>query len=391
MTTHNFSAFFRQFLCVSFLLTLTFSSTAQELELDGIGAYNEFNNTSLVMRLDSIAPGIEPSEPDPSSITNRFSFRIIEPKTPRRWGQFWSQSLSLNNSVASVTEHFQNLISMTEAVKDTLETGDLLAFELQRDNALVMRLNGIELTRFSDSGFYDFLLSAVIGRIPPSSALKAQLLGEDTSEVDMHLALFESFAYEESRVASINNWIAPVIQPTPEPVAVNPAQADATALPVDQNPASTSTAEEPNDIDIAAEIAAREEAERLAAEQEAAALAAAAAEAARAEEAARNASLELIIANQQHIQSVLRKVYANIEYPKSAVRQGREGVARIAITLNRNGSLNRVELVEESNYDDLNEAALASVETAAPFDPAPQANEDDQTFIQFPIRFQLSD
>lgn len=366
---------FRVSLVKSFLFTalVIFSQmiSAQSVSVSGIGIYQEFNEPDMVVQLES------GSVDDGSTTINRLSLRMIKPKSDRRWSQFWRQNLSLNNSPDSLALNVDDLLDMLEVLKGPLEPGDLIEFESQNDSGAKMRLNSVELIQFSNAGYYDFVLSALVGPIPPSSALKSELLGQDKEDFESSLDAFSNVSYDAQRQRVIESWIAPAPQPEAPPVQV----------------AVVSVPEEPVEI-TSPEIAplvvrtpdravpAIETPEETVAEQE------------RAEEArraaAREAALEEIFAAQRHLQSVRNKVYSNLEYPRSAVRFGREGTVRIALILNRDGSIKSLELSESTDYRTLNNAAIKGVEASAPFDPAPDSASDETT-VEFPITFALTE
>lgn len=76
-------------------------------------------------------------------------------------------------------------------------------------------------------------------------------------------------------------------------------------------------------------------------------------------------------------------------YPQAARAFGEQGLVRLRLTLNRNGSVVKIEILEPSPYRRLNDAAMKSVTKAAPFAAFPQ-NLDIETWrIQIPIRFTL--
>jgi len=83
--------------------------------------------------------------------------------------------------------------------------------------------------------------------------------------------------------------------------------------------------------------------------------------------------------------------HSNLKYPKGAIDQGRQGEVVLRLKLNRQGDI--VELSEElsSPHHVLNKAAIAAVNTAAPFPevPAGLLGNGDEIEISLPFTFEL--
>lgn len=411
-------------LCLLLLSPMAFGQVVGNLDLNGIGSYGEFGKTNMIVKLEETTTDTVslPRE----AVVNRFSFRLYETKTVRRWGQFWSQNLSLNNSVDSIKSNFEDLLKMSEVLPNTLEAGDLIELEKLVSGTTRMRLNEIVLTEFESSTFYEFMQTALMGSIPPSSHLKEQLLGMHPEENAEHIAEFDGLAFTPARQGVIRDM---------ERAARDLERQEAEAL------AAAIAAEKAAELAAAkaAEDAARAAAARAAAAAKAAAEAPAETAAAtgqqggqngnqgagggqngsqnpgqgqqrgdgtgrgkakREAEAAAKAALEAqnrdnalqaMFADRDHVQSIISKVYGNLEYPRSAIRNQQTGTARVQLTLNRDGTIAESVLVESTDFDDLNEAALEGVAKSAPFDPVPASIESDQMVVQIPVKFELND
>lgn len=325
---------------------------------------------------------IETASATASSISaiDRFSIRIIEPKTERRWGQFWNQNLSLNNSIEALTNNFDDIQRMTAAIKEALETGDIITFEKRGDDRIHMSLNTVELTEFDSLGFYDFLLTALSGRVPPSTVLKKQLSGENRDSFQSDALLFDSLSYPPERISLVENWVEPKIVETPIVEEIEIIE-----LPVDNaedqlaEQERVRLEEERDQARLVAEEKARIEQQRI--EQEAAAQAT----------LERARALAELVAYQNQVRLIRNKITSNLEYPRRAVRLNQEGTIRVSLTLNRDGSISDLTLVEETEHSLLNSAVLTGVEDSKPFDPISDSIATEQTTFEFPIGFYLQD
>ncbi|TAL83230.1 MAG: TonB family protein [Rhodanobacter sp.] len=65
----------------------------------------------------------------------------------------------------------------------------------------------------------------------------------------------------------------------------------------------------------------------------------------------------------------------NLNYPEEARRRGLHGDVLLTVVLNLDGSIKRVEIIQSSGHEVLDEAARRIVRLAAPFPPAPRTGE----------------
>lgn len=76
-------------------------------------------------------------------------------------------------------------------------------------------------------------------------------------------------------------------------------------------------------------------------------------------------------------------------YPSVAERLGHEGSAKVGFTLSQDGSLDSVAVRESSGFDELDQAAVATVRAAAPFDPLPGESGRDTLTLTITLKFSL--
>ena len=78
----------------------------------------------------------------------------------------------------------------------------------------------------------------------------------------------------------------------------------------------------------------------------------------------------------EYRQYVLQRIATKKTYPRSARSKEQEGRVRISITVQRDGSLGQVQVIEASQHSLLNEASLVAVQKAAPFKKMPAGMEE---------------
>jgi len=76
-------------------------------------------------------------------------------------------------------------------------------------------------------------------------------------------------------------------------------------------------------------------------------------------------------------------------YPRMARKRGFEGKPIVAFTLESNGELVDLKLIEASNYDLLNKAALETIRRGIPYPPIPEPLGKNSISINLPISYVL--
>ncbi|MBK7844161.1 MAG: energy transducer TonB [Bdellovibrionales bacterium] len=77
-------------------------------------------------------------------------------------------------------------------------------------------------------------------------------------------------------------------------------------------------------------------------------------------------------------------------YPASSRAFREEGTVKVRLTLNRSGSVVKIELIESSPYKRLNDAAMRAATKASPFKPFPDETKFETWKITLPVRFILA-
>ena len=111
------------------LLMMPLAVQSQSYLTNGIGEYQEFGETTLLIKLELESAAIQPVEAIAVDTNKKLSFRIMKDQTPRSWSKIWIQNLSINNSPDALATQTNDLIAMTQAFKGRLRTGDLVEFE----------------------------------------------------------------------------------------------------------------------------------------------------------------------------------------------------------------------------------------------------------------------
>ena len=84
------------------------------------------------------------------------------------------------------------------------------------------------------------------------------------------------------------------------------------------------------------------------------------------------------------------RIYGVWNYPVRSRERGEEGTCLLRITVNRDGSLAGVQLMESSGYPRLDDEALSAVRKAAPFGPLARSYEEESLTIFAFFRYSIT-
>ncbi len=363
--------------CAAFLMCLPL--LAQDLIINGLGPYVEFGEPAMLVRLETQVPAEDALEAIALEGTKRLSFRILQDRTARAWSRVWIQNLSINNSPDTISTQTSDLIAMTQSIQGTLRAGDLLVFERVANELTTLSVNGKDIAAFETPGFFEFLLSAFVGAIPPSGELKSALLSGG-NPVPKLVVRFDELTYSSERSRQVAVWALPAPGAVTIPEATDVKVEDPTAEGIAASSAGSG--------ELSSE-------EGLAAQRGSAESGQVSTDTAASDTLAGDEDLpvaitaESLLAVQDYQRAVLQKVYRLIEFPASAVRRNREGSLRIQLYIAEDGGLLDVQITQESAYQILDQAALRAARDAAPFDVLPESTLEIPMVLEIPVSFRL--
>lgn len=92
----------------------------------------------------------------------------------------------------------------------------------------------------------------------------------------------------------------------------------------------------------------------------------------------------------EYTNSIRNKIESKKRYPIIARNMGIEGRTRLKLIINKDGSLEKVEILETSGYKILDETALQSIHESAPFPPIPAEIKKDRLELKIYLSFEIS-
>ncbi|WP_299941240.1 TonB family protein [uncultured Microbulbifer sp.] len=389
------------------LLLFTFTVSAKAIPLlNGLAVEQQFNKDLYIAAVYSETLTDETAILLNGNAPRRLEVRVIASSLPaRRFRNQWMEAIAINSRSDTLSSQAESMLTFANLFKGRFLRGDRLAIEFAADTGITrIALNGITLGEINDADFYNTLLLAWIGPVPPSTGFRDGLLS--AGEVDSGLlTTYEALEPSSERIAELQlkqisleealTTEAPVAEeilpkPTLEVAALppptlalvpNPATATPNPATATPNPATGNEDVEPTDTPtVELPQAKPDTTEAPAADRE---------EDMEEEEAPLTA--DLILARQIYHSALLRHTFRNIRYPKRAQERGHEGSVRLNVVINARGEVQEIVAVQESRYSSLNREAIAAVERAGPYPAVPPQLGSDRFSFTLPITFDIPD
>jgi hypothetical protein len=192
-------------------LSIPSSFASDEGQLQGYGAFSNLNKDWMLMALytelsDTELSGIESGNKAVQPNPQRLEIKIATKKlSPRRFRSLWLETLAVEHGtekVASMSAELQQFFSM---LKGPLKAGDSLVLE-RSELGTQVKINYHTLATLS-ADFLPTLVQSLVGKHPPTQALKAGLIGEDSLRGQANLSIrFERLEPSLPRIAEISRW-----------------------------------------------------------------------------------------------------------------------------------------------------------------------------------------
>lgn len=379
------------------------------LTLQSLAAYHELNKEYYLAGIyaESVFSSAEEFHQMPGH--KRLVIKVTTRRwTPRRFDMMWKQDIAINNDLSANPAITETILTFTEAPTENLSIGDTIVIDHPAGEGTRIWINNSLWLESDQAELFTYFANAWLGEVPASRLFQDTLLKGAPLE-ERTLARYQALEAPAERSDILTYWQQQrqsqdvQQQAEAERLAREEAEAQAAERARQQAAARAAEAAEAEAARLAqrraqAEAAAQAEADAQArAEAEAAAREAEAAEAAalaRAEaerEAAQRAEREAEA--QQYYRAayhwdLLRKVYAQVNYPDWARQLGQEADVEAEIIVNPNGDLQRIASVTPGNAGLLGQALTAAIEQAAPFAPLPDAlpNGAHRVRVSYPFR-----
>lgn len=391
----------RVFLCLALIVSCVSASAAPML--NGLAVHQELGAEQFIGALYSEALSNDPDTLISNSLPMRMELKIVAPDglATRRFSRMWIEGMAINNSNALLTAQADNMVKFDGLFKGRLQQNDHIIFALNPGDGVDISVNNVLLGNIEDDQFFPMLLRTWIGRVPLSSDYRANLLTVGDVPADLRTR-YDAITFTSARVAEINSWKKPILEPAqvaaaPTREAPRPATEPATPTPpVSLPPIARVELPELERQDSPPGAASDEQTPTSPApvEEQTSAVAATqpppAADDEEDEENQPALTAQSLLARQFYGSDILKKIRANVRYPRLSLERNQEGSTRIALVVNRDGSIASMAWIEESKHDRLNREAWAAVERAAPFPPLPDSLPGRSFEFTAPISFEMA-
>lgn len=169
-------------------------------------------------------------------------------------------------------------------------------------------------------------------------------------------------------------WTGTLIQPTATPVyfqilesasGVQQQIVKTKSIPAERREADALNSESAVDPSITAKMAASEQPQALSAE----------------------ATQRMLDIKTEYISKIAWTLNQKKEYPDLARRMRQQGKLKVRFILERDGRILNAEVIEQSKYENLNQAAKKLLTEIKSFEPFPQGVTDQQWAVTVPIEY----
>lgn len=367
--------------------------------LNGLALEQQFNKDRYIAAVYSENLTGNASALLDNNTPRRLEVRVVaDSLSARRFRNQWMEGIAINNPGSLLTEQADNMVTFANLFSGRFYKGDQLSIAFAADTGTTsVALNGVPLGQVEDREFFNTLLRAWIGPVPPSSDFRDGLLADGDANSSL-LGRYEILEPTADRIAQVSDQLEAseteageeepaeqeavaaakpdVDKPEPSKPELAAAEVPAPTLASLDKPAAAAAAAAAKAVPTPSKPAPERQApprEEIEEEEEEAPLTA-----------------DLILARQLYHSQLLRHTYGHIRYPQRAQERGQEGSVRLNVTIDQRGRVQDIQTVQDSRYASLNRAAREAVKDASPFPTAPpQLVEDDFRFT-LPITFRLS-
>ncbi|MCV6605934.1 MAG: TonB family protein [Porticoccaceae bacterium] len=371
---------------------------ASNLILNGASSYRDLGNDKFLAALYLELPSNNYDSIISTTTAKRMEMRLTSSYSKRRWVNLWMQGIAISNNSKTFNTLAEPLVEMFNQQKGGLEPGDIVAIEMA-DNHCNYQINGITLAEELPGELFKLFVNAWIGKAPPSADFRDAMLGKgvDASALQGQLAQIKP---QDERISTITEWIAP-----PEPeideaelLAQQKAAEEAAALAAAEAEKEKQRTLENEALPTHAMLVPDAEqdpaaialaAATLYVEQQQKAAALAVQQESNQSEQEEAFSVTSALALKDYIRSAKKDIYRTLKYPISAQRSGHEGQVRLSIEVDREGNLVNVEAASKSAHRSLDRAAIKAVKKAAPYQPLPDAIDEQTLSLTIPFKFTL--
>lgn len=174
------------------------------VELQGYGAFSQLNKDWMIMALYTAVDSNNTNKEIPE--IDRLEVKISSKKfSNRRFRALWLEAISIEHGAERIALLEQDLEHFFNMLKGPLIKGDTLVIE-RTVGGTALSINYHQLALVSED-FLPMIVQSLVGKHPPTQALKSGLLGESSVRDQMNLSIrFERLEPTLPRISEVSKW-----------------------------------------------------------------------------------------------------------------------------------------------------------------------------------------
>ncbi|CCK77103.1 MAG: chalcone isomerase family protein [Oleispira antarctica] len=181
-------------------------ASSENVELQGYGAFSNLNKDWMLMAL-YVNKAEETAE---SATPQRLEIKIAPQRfSQRRFRSLWLNALAIEHGADKMAAMQAELTQFFDIIQEPLEAGDTLIIERTEIGSEVrteVKINYHTLADLS-ADFLPLIVQSLVGKHPPTQALKTGLTGEASLREQTNLAIrFDRLEPTLPRIAEISRW-----------------------------------------------------------------------------------------------------------------------------------------------------------------------------------------
>lgn len=380
--------------CISLLLASAGSlAFAAPSTLNGMATHIDLGKEQFIGALYATPVSANADTLLNSTQAMRMELKITAPEgvTTRRFSRWWIEGMAINNSPALLTEQADNMVKFDGLFKGRFAPNDIIAFSYEPAKGVNVSINDVLLGNIASDKFFSMLLRTWIGKVPLSSDYKDGILKNGSVSAELKNR-FDKIKPSKERITEVAAWSK--IKSAAELAAEKEKEKEAKEAAAKTAGATSSASDTAKQLaaqkaEQAKAEAAKAEAAKLAAQKAAASSAATTKPSADSEEDEQPAlTAQSLLARQFYVSDQLKKIYANVRYPKKALEKHETGNVRLTVVINRQGNLISAVIAQGSGSEELDQAALEAVNKTT-LAPMPDSIKGATFELAAPLRFTL--
>lgn len=360
-----------------------------ELQLLGIGMAQELRTDIYLGALFAPPDAKTLDAALADNIPKRMSVKIVAEKwSARELGRTFKERIALNNPRPSWQAQGQYIIAFANTFKDNLQRGDTVNFDHVPGVGTEISINGSKLNTIRSTAFFNLLINAWVGDLPPSQAFKAAVTGKgDPKQRSSYVAQYDTLLPVPGRSFAV------VTEKAEEPKPAKPVE----SKPVETKPVETKAVVTAPPVSKPVETKVAEVAKPVEAKPVESKPTPAKPEPAKVEPIASlpidvpavEAVIDPDLLFGDYKRDAMKLFRKNQFYPPKAFKDQLTGEGVVRATVDKSGNMLAVEVVETTGERLLDRAMIDMVTKSMPLPPLPPELPEESYNIDVPVRFTL--